>query len=66
MRQTLKHQGKGTGIDRDPGSTADTVGGAEEMNVAMIDQDTVGRMEEEMLSEEGDTEEDKRDTVTGT
>ena len=62
-RLTLRHQGKGTGIYRDPGSTADTTGGAEEMNTVVIDQDTAGRMEEETLSKTGDTEEDKGGTV---
>ena len=58
-RLTPSHQGKYTGIDRDPGSTEDTTGGAEKMNVVMIVQDMVVRIEEETLSKNGDIEKDK-------
>ena len=42
------------------------MGGAEEMNTIMINQDTEGRMEEETLCETRNTEKNNRGMVTGT
>ena len=42
------------------------MGGAEEMNTTMINQDMASRMEEETLSKTGDADEDKGGIVAGT